>query len=263
MEFIEVVRGESPLVLGLPHSGTDLPATVERRLNHHGKARIDTDWHIERLYADLVYDFTILRTRLHRYAIDVNRDPSGESLYPGQATTGLCPITDFAGRDIYQDGAAPDEREVTQRLADWHAPYHAALRSELARVRDRHGFVILYDCHSIRSVIPRLFEKILPDFNIGTDSGRTCSSQIEAAVLSRCEAARHYTTLLNGRFRGGWTTRHYGLPGEGMHAIQMELAQSTYLSEEAPPWRYDAARAAPLRGVLTDILETLRDWRPK
>ncbi len=261
MSLLEITRGESPLVLGLPHTGTDLPEEVAERLNDTGRALADTDWHIHNLYSGLDGDVTSVRTTVHRYAIDVNRDPSGESLYPGQNTTGLCPLTDFDGQSIYRAGMEPDAEEVERRRAAFHAPYHAALEAELERVRARHGFAILYDCHSIRSQIPFLFDGRLPDFNIGTYLGATCDPDIEFSVLEICEAAEGYTSILNGRFKGGWTTRHYGRPGDGLHAIQMELAQSTYM-EEAPPWPYDSARAERLRTHLKTILETLIRWRP-
>lgn len=260
--FVERVRGESPLVLGLPHTGTEIPEAIFERLNEHGRALADTDWHVERLYAGLVPDVTIVRTRIHRYVIDVNRDPTGASLYPGQNTTGLVPLTDFDGRPIWQQGAEPDEREIARRRERWFEPYHAILKAELERLRARHGFVVLYDCHSIRSRIPFLFEGELPDFNIGTDGGRTCDPALERGVASLCAAADGYTHVVNGRFRGGFTTRHYGRPEDGVHAIQMELAQRTYLAAEAPPWDYDAAKAERLRAVLRRILTLLAEWRP-
>ena len=262
MTFLEITRGDSPLVLGLPHTGTDLPDDIAAMLNPTGQALADTDWHIDRLYADLAVDVTTVRTRIHRYVIDVNRDPSGQSLYPGQNTTDLCPTSDFDGRPIYRDGQTPTTAEVERRRLAYHAPYHAALTAELDRVRARHGFAILYDCHSIRSRIPFLFDGILPDFNIGTNEGATCAPDIEARVRAICDDARGYTAVLNGRFKGGWTTRAYGRPAEGLHAIQMELAQSTYLTNETPPWRYDAERAARLRIHLKTILTTLLCWRP-
>jgi len=259
---IEVVRGDSPLVLGLPHTGTEVPPEVWEALNDTGRQLADTDWHVERLYAGLVEGVTTVRTPVHRYAIDVNRDPAGESLYPGQNTTGLCPLTDFDGRAIYRAGMEPDAREVARRRAACHAPYHAALEAEIARVRGRHGFAVLYDCHSIRSEIPFLFEGRLPDFNIGTDNGATCDGAVERLVADVCAAAEGYSHVVNGRFRGGWTTRHYGRPSAGVHAIQMELAQATYM-QEAPPWRYLEDRAARLRVHLADILNRLAQWRPK
>jgi formiminoglutamase len=261
MSFLEITRGESPVVLGLPHTGTDLPDGIGDALNDRGRAIADTDWHIHDLYEGLLEGVTSVRTRIHRYAIDVNRDPSGESLYPGQNTTGLCPVTDFDGQPIYRDGHTPDGAEIERRRRAYHAPYHAALRAELERVKATHGFAVLYDCHSIRSRIPFLFDGTLPDFNIGTNNGRTCDPSIEAPVLDRCTAADGYSTVLNGRFKGGWTTRHYGRPDEAVHAIQMELAQSTYMQEQ-PPWRFDTSRAQHLRTHLHLILQDLVRWRP-
>ncbi|MEO0391270.1 MAG: N-formylglutamate deformylase [Pseudomonadota bacterium] len=261
MSFVEVSQGDSPLVLGLPHTGTDLPAEITAALNPRGRALADTDWHIHTLYDGLAPQATTVRTRIHRYAIDVNRDPGGHSLYPGQNTTGLVPVTDFDGQDIWRAGG-PDAETTEARRRAYHAPYHAALAAEMSRVRDRHGFAVLYDCHSIRSHIPFLFDGTLPDLNVGTNQGQTCAPQIEAGVMDICASAAGYTSVLNGRFKGGWTTRHYGRPAEGVHAVQMELAQSTYLQAEAPPWAVDPARAERLRGVLSEILEFLSAWRP-
>lgn len=221
----------------------------------------DTDWHIDRLYAGLVDGVTTVRTTIHRYVIDANRDPSGVSLYPGQNTTTLCPLTDFDGLPIYLEGQEPDAAEIVRRRDIYHAPYHAAIAAELARVKAIHGFAILYDCHSIRGRIPFLFDGILPDFNIGTNEGATCAPAIESAVREICAGAEGYRSILNGRFKGGWTTRHYGRPDEGLHAIQMELAQSTYMVE-SPPWDYVPDRAENLRKHLKSILETLSNWRP-
>jgi formiminoglutamase len=259
--MIEVVQGGGPLVLGQPHTGTYVSPETMARLNATGRVLADTDWHVERLYDGLVGEMTTVRTPVHRYVIDVNRDPSGESLYPGQNTTGLVPLTDFDGLPIWRDGEEPDADEVEARRVAYHAPYHAALAAEMERVRARHGFAILYDCHSIRLRIPYLFDGVLPDLNIGTNGGTTCAPGIAAAVQDAC-AASGYTSVTNGRFKGGWTTRHYGRPDEGLHAIQMELAQSTYLAAEAPPWDYDENRAETLRVTLRTILETLSAWRP-
>ena len=258
---IEILRGDSPLVLGLPHTGTILPDAVRTALNDTGLSMADTDWHIHDLYDGLVDGVTTVRTPVHRYAIDVNRDPTGANLYPGQNTTGLCPLTDFDGHPIYQSGAEPDADEVERRRLAYHAPYHAALEAELTRLRALHGFALLYDCHSIRSRIPFLFEGTLPDFNIGTNEGATCDTAIQSAVLARCAAAKAYSTVLNGRFKGGWTTRHYGRPEQGWHAIQMELAQSTYMIE-SPPWSYLPDRARTTRAILKPILTDLTQWRP-
>lgn len=262
MSLINITQGNSPVVLGLPHTGTEIPDDCLARLNDTGRAIADTDWHIHQLYDGLVPDVTCVRTPVHRYVIDVNRDPTGASLYPGQNTTGLCPTTDFDGVPIYRSGKEPDATEVERRRIAYHAPYHAALAAELERLKAIHGFAILYDCHSIRSHIPFLFDGTLPDFNIGTNEGTTCALEIARKALGICEKATGYTSILNGRFKGGWTTRHYGQPANGIHAIQMELAQSTYMIERAP-WSYVDEIADRTRSQLKTILQTLSDWRPQ
>lgn len=252
----EIKRGDGPLLLAQPHGGTDIPDPILARLNHHGRARADTDWHIGRLYADLLSDTTIVSTPIHRYVIDVNRSPDDELLYPGRNTTRLCPTTTFDGDEIYLNGQAPSADEIKQRQQLYHQPYHDALWAQLERIHQRFGYVILYDCHSIRSLVPYLFEGQLPDFNIGTNNGSSCDAAIESAVHGACTRAREYRTVANGRFKGGWTTRHYGHPGRGFHAIQMELAQCNYMFEE-PPWHYVDDKAGKLRVTLGDILKTL------
>lgn len=258
---VEIHQGDSPVVLGLPHTGTYVPQEILVGLNARGRGLEDTDWHIHQLYEGLLPGATTVRATFHRYVIDANRDPSGVSLYPGQNTTTLVPLTDFDGQAIWE--VPPTEAEIEARRIAFHAPYHAALEAELQRVKAKHGFAILYDCHSIRGEIPFLFVGVLPDFNTGTNMGATCDPAIEELVVGHCAAAEGYTSVLNGRFKGGWTTRHYGRPAEGLHAIQMELAQSTYLTEEAAPWTYDNAKADRLRAHLKDILESLAAWAPQ
>jgi len=260
MNPVEIQQGDSPIVLGLPHTGTYVPDAILADLNPRGRGLDDTDWHIHTLYDGVLSGATTVRATFHRYVVDANRDPSGVSLYPGQNTTGLVPFTDFDGEDIW--ARSPTQAQIEERRAQFHAPYHAALLAELNRVHALHGVAILYDCHSIRSGIPFLFEGTLPDFNIGTNLGTTCSPQIEAATQEVCTAAEGYTSITNGRFKGGWTTRHYGRPQDGFHAIQMELAQSTYLADEAAPWAYDPEKSALLREHLTFILKKLAKLAP-
>ena len=254
MSVVTVEPGDSPVILAFPHSGTALPEALAARLNDNGRLFADTDWHLWRLYDGLLPGATTVRALQHRYGTDLNRDPDGTSLYPGQNTTGLVPLTDFDGRPIWRDGAAPDAAEIAARLATVHAPYHAALTAEVERVRALHGLAVVYDCHSIRSHIPFLFEGRLPDFNIGTDMGRTADPAIATAALDAVAEARGFSHVVNGRFRGGWTTRHYGRPAARVHAIQMELAQATHLVTEAPPFDYDAIKADGLRRILRRVL---------
>jgi len=260
MNPVELVRGSAPVILALPHTGTWLPDAVRARLTPLGLTLGDTDWHVERLYADLLPGASTVRATFHRYLIDANRDPSGASLYPGQNTTGLVPTTDFDGSPLWHE--PPSEAQIEQRRQAFHAPYHAALAAEIARVRAQHGVAILYDCHSIRSVVPYLFEGTLPDFNIGTDEGRTCTPVVERTVERICRDAKGFSTVLNGRFKGGWTVRHHARPGHGVHAVQMELAQRTHLSTETPPFGYDADKATRLREPLRAVLEALSTLAP-
>jgi len=254
MQPVEVVQGDGPIVLGLPHTGTYVPGDVRARLNDLGKGLADTDWNIHKLYDGLLPGASTVRATFHRYVIDANRDPSGTSLYPGQNTTGLVPLTDFEGAGIW--AVPPSGGEVEHRREMFHAPYHAALEAEMQRVHAKHGVAVLYDCHSIRGRIPFLFDGTLPDFNIGTNEGVTCAPAIASAVAGVCARAEGYSFVSNGRFKGGWSTRHYGRPDEGWHAIQMELAQSTYM-EEAAPWPYLHDRADRLRVHLKDILTAI------
>ncbi len=256
MNVFDVIRGDSPVVLGQPHGGTFVPDDLMARLNPRGQALSDTDWHIGRLYDGLLDGCTIVRSNVHRYVIDANRDPSGVSLYPGQNTTDLYPTTDFDGYPIWQDGQAPSEDEVQSRREAYHAPYHEALAGELARVKARHGVAILYDCHSIRSDIQFLFDGTLPVLNLGTNDGATCHAAVGRMAFEACTRFLPDQSVLNGRFKGGWTTRHYGQPATGTHAIQMETAQRAYM-DEAAPWTYRPDRAAGVRPVFASILTGL------
>lgn len=251
---VEVRRGDAAIILAMPHSGTQLPSDIFATLNDEGRTLRDADWHVDRLYEALFPGATIIAARFHRYVVDANRDPSGVSLYPGQNTTALVPLTNFDGAPIWR--VEPNAAEIARRLTGFHAPYHAALRAEIERVKARHGVAVLYDCHSIRTHIPFLFEGALPDLNIGTNGGATAAPAIEEAVRTAC-AASAFTYVVNGRFRGGWTTRHYGRPEAGVHAIQMELSQARYLASEAPPFDYDAGRAEKLRAVLREALTSI------
>ena len=262
MQPFDLTEGTSPIILGFPHVGTHIPDTIKAKLNDNGKLMADTDWFVDRLYSGLLENVTMVRANFHRYVIDANRGPSDESLYPGQNTTGLCSSTDFDGNPIYLEGMEPDAEEIEARRLAWHKPYHDALAAQIERVKALHGFAILYDCHSIRSNIPYLFEGKLPDFNIGTNEGTTCSKCIEKTVANHAMGALGYTAVLNGRFKGGWTTRRYGTPDTNVHAIQMELAQDTHLVREAAPFEYDEKKADALRVHLAAIMKDLAALAP-
>ncbi|MGJ8564719.1 MAG: N-formylglutamate deformylase [Alphaproteobacteria bacterium] len=253
MNPVSVSEGASPIILAMPHTGTFVPEEIWDNLSPLGQTLEDTDWHVHRLYDGLLPEATIVRATFHRYVIDANRDPTGASLYPGQNTTGLCPVIDFENKSLYKQGGEPDSAEIARRLETYHAPYHAALAAQIERIKSLHGIAVLYDCHSIQSRKPFLFEGTLPDFNIGTNEGKTCAPHFQDATAQVCAEAEGYTHVVNGRFKGGWTTRHYGQPDQNIHAIQMELTQSNYMSETAP-WGYYLDKAALIRPHLTKIL---------
>ena len=256
MSPVEIIAGNSPVILVQPHGGTFLPPDVKGKLNECGRALADTDWHIHRLYDGLLPEATVVQASFSRYLIDANRDPSGTSLYPGQNTTELCPIVDFEGRPIYQNGAEPDAAEIERRRKNFHAVYHFALKEQIERVRKKHGAILLFDCHSIRSRLPFLFEGELPNLNLGTNNTSTCDPIFEDAAVEVFSIEKGYSYVINGRFKGGWTTRYYGKPVNGIHAIQLELAQSTYM-DEYEPWIYKENRAVKLRFYLQKLLNCL------
>ncbi|MCW5723639.1 MAG: N-formylglutamate deformylase [Maricaulaceae bacterium] len=248
-------RGDGPLVVSVPHSGTEIPDAIAARLSEAGRAMPDTDWFVDRLYGftrDL--GATMITANLSRYVIDLNRDPSGASLYPGQTTTGLVPTETFDGRPLYAEGGEPDEAEIEARRGQYFDPYHRALSEELARVRAEHGYALLYDAHSIASQVPRLFEGELPVLNLGTNGGETCAPEIERAAVKAMLNQEEYEAVLNQRFKGGWITRSFGRPHTNIHAMQMELAQRAYMNEAAT--RYDEGRADKLIPVLKTIIES-------
>jgi len=260
--WLTVERGDVPLIVAMPHTGTEIPPAIAADLASEWLARKDTDWWVDRLYA-MARDMgaTIVRTAICRSAIDVNRDPSGTSLYPGQATTELCPLTSFDGERLYQPGREPDEAEIAARREAYFMPYHAALASEIKRLRQNFAKLVLYDAHAIRSDIPRLFEGRLPHFNIGSNRGASCDAELTRGIEAACRSSR-FTWVTDGRFVGGWTTRHYGDPARGVHAVQMELAMRAYLDEPAActkdnwPPAFDEDRAAEAQQALATILQS-------
>ena len=259
--FLEIHRGEAPLIVSMPHTGLEIPVEIERRMVSPWLARKDADWWIEKLYGFAsALGATTIRTRISRSVIDVNRDPSGKSLYPGQATTDLCPAETFDGEPLYR-GTPPDAREIAERRSGYFDPYHAALQAEIERLKARHPVIVLYEAHSIRSRVPRLFDGTLPNFNIGTNSGASCAMALSGAVAEVCGQSG-LTHVVNGRFKGGWTTRHYGKPEAGVHSIQMELACRGYMDEPEEPdesnWPspYRESRAADLRALLERVLQS-------
>lgn len=254
MSVFTLYPGDAPLLVSLPHDGSELPDGLKARLTPAARRVPDTDWHVSRLY-DFVRELgaTLIVPRYSRYLVDLNRPPDDVSLYPGQNTTGLCPQQRFNGEPLYLPGAEPDAEEIAARVAAYWQPYHAALQQQLARLRERHGRVLLWDGHSIRSVEPFLFEGRLPDFNLGTAGGASCSPALQQRLGDVLAAQQRYSHVVNGRFRGGYITRHYGQPDQGVDAVQLELAQLNYMDEDS--FDYLPERAAPTVQLIRHLLE--------
>jgi N-formylglutamate deformylase len=253
--LFHLVEGGSRLVISVPHAGTYVPDDIAAALTPVGRALVDTDWHVDRLYEFArAQDATMIVATHSRIVVDLNRPPAGEKLYPGQAETGLCPTETFAGDPLYR-GDPPDAAERARRLAAYWQPYHDAFAAALQRVRARHGCARLLDAHSIRGEVPRLFDGSLPDLNFGTNGGVACTPALAARVL-QVATGQGFSHVLDGRFRGGYITRHYGQPADGVEALQLELAQRTYM-DEAAPGPYDPTRAAALVDLLRRVVTEL------
>lgn len=255
-------RGSAPLLVSLPHVGTTIPDWLKPRLIERALAAEDADWHLDRLYAFArELGASVIAPRYSRYVIDLNRSPENTPMYAGTNNTELCPTRFFSGDPLYRDGRAPTDAEVQVRLARYWRPYHEALAAELKRLRGEHGHAVLWEGHSIRSVLPWLFEGKLPDLNLGTAGGASCAPGLRAALMQALVAQDRYTHVTDGRFKGGYITRHYGRPGSGVHAVQLEMCWSAYMDEQ-PPYEVDPRRAARLEPVLRALLQAALAWRP-
>ncbi|WP_169546038.1 N-formylglutamate deformylase [Sneathiella aquimaris] len=262
-EIFTLTVGTSPLILSQPHPGTKLMDGLQDRLTDDARKLPDTDWHIPQLYQEIASDLsaTVLSASYSRYVVDLNRDPEGASLYPGQSVTGLCPVDLFDGSPLYLDRKEPDEQEVERRRDQFWRPYHDALQEQINRVHQKFGFALLYDCHSIRSEVPRFFEGTLPDLNLGTADNTSASASLVSHLKETLENGS-FSYVLDGRFKGGYITRHYGNPDQNIHAVQMETAQCAYM-DESFPFQFDPQKAALLKPQLKTLLEALLNWAQK
>ena len=253
--IFELHRGTVPLLVSLPHNGSEIPGELAQRMVERARGAPDTDWHVARLYAFArELGASMLVPRYSRYVVDLNRPPDDTSLYPGQNTTGLCPAVQFTGEPVYREGQAPTPDEIAERVRLYWRPYHDALRDELARIRAEHGGVLLWEGHSIKgSELAFLFPGRLPDFNLGTSGGASCSPGRQARVERALAAQSRYDYVVNGRFKGGYITRHYADPAQGIDAIQLEISQRIYMDEAT--FAYDEDRAADAQAAVRALLE--------
>jgi len=255
--LFETTRGDAPLVISMPHSGTYLPPELAARIDPAAHDLPDTDWFVPRLYEfHAALGASVIRATHSRYVVDLNRPPDGASLYPGKRETGVCPVETFDGDALYAHGDEPTREEIQQRLRRYWQPYHDELRDMLDAQVARHGHCLLWDAHSIHSTVPALFEGRLPDLNVGTADGRSCEPATTRRITDVLGAQRRFSFVVDGRFKGGYITRHYGEPAAGIEAVQLEIAQPAYLVEARTP-RFDETLAAPLTALLRTLLARL------
>ncbi len=255
MDNFTLHRGRAPLLISLPHDGSFIPDDIAVRMHPAARRSPDTDWHVGRLYEPLAHALgaSVLKPRASRYVIDLNRPTDGHALYPGQRETGLISTVGFDGESLYLDGEAPDSREVQRRINEFWQPYHQALAHELARLCAEHGRAVLWEGHSIRSRVPMLFEGRLPDFNLGTAAGASCGPVLQSQLENCLESQTRFSFVVNGRFKGGYITRHYGNPDTGVQAVQLELAQLNYMDEAS--FEYDEKRAPAVQELIGRMLQ--------
>ncbi len=255
-ELYRFRQGASSLVVSCPHAGTAVPDAIAARMTEAGLSLVDTDWNVDRLYDFLPeFDATFIATNLSRYVADLNRNPESAPLYPGRFETGMCPTTTFAGDAIYQSGAEPSAAEIAMRREHYWQPYHAKLSEALAATKKRHGFALLLDAHSILSRVPKLFKGQLPDLNLGTADGKSCAADIQAVAVKALGHSQ-FSFVANGRFKGGYITRHYGNPAQHIHAMQLEISICAY-GDENNPSHFEPKRAEPLQKVLRGFVGAL------
>ncbi|HEX7114437.1 MAG TPA: N-formylglutamate deformylase [Steroidobacter sp.] len=254
MDVYDFTPGSAPLLISIPHAGTEVPEGIGAKFTDAARSLPDTDWYVHELY-DFARDLgaTIIKANYSRYVIDLNRAPDSRALYATHTTTPLCPTHTFSGAPIYRSGSEPDQAEIERRREQFWQPYHNRIRSELERILERHGAALLWDAHSIASEIPSLFEGVLPEFNFGTRDGASCPPAIAGALLEIVTTDGRFDAVLDGRFKGGYITQHYGRAADRVYAVQLELAQRAYMNEAACSW--DAERAAPARALIARVLE--------
>ncbi len=262
IDLWRIIPGDSSVIINIPHCGTYVPPGIAGDLSDAARPLPDTDWHVDKLYEFAPgLGATLIHATHSRYVVDLNRDPSGAPIYPGADNTEVCPLRSFRNDNLWRTGCEPGADGTARRIETFWRPYHVQLAAQIERVRLAHGFAVLLDGHSILSELPRFFRGALPDLNLGTADGRSCEVSLEERSAAVITSALGMSHVVNGRFKGGYITRHYGQPARGIHALQLEMAMRAYLDESRPE-DYDTARAAPLIDVLERLVRQLIDWRP-
>lgn len=239
-EVFKFVEGTRPILISMPHNGIQIPQNLLPSMTESAKTMVDTDWYLDQLYHFAADNGCyLINPKYSRYVIDLNRPQDDKNLYPGQDTTELCPTTQFDKQPIYLFGKEPTEHDISERVEKYWQPYHQKLSSTLAQIKKKFGTALLFEAHSIKSEVPRFFEGILPDFNFGDYNHNSCAKKLIDSITEWCPQG--YSKVVNGRFKGGYITRAYGVPEQNVHAVQLELSQATYMDEEKLDYDYEKA----------------------
>ncbi len=262
MELFNFKSGNLPLLVSMPHSGTFVPDNIKCHMTEEALKLPDTDWHIPNVYQFLEpMDVSVIQANYSRYVVDLNRPSDNASLYPGQDVPGICALDTFDKKAIYQNSYQLSQDEIHQRIEAYWRPYHDKLRLTLDNLVEKHGYALLWDAHSIKSHVPRFFENQLPDLNLGTADNKSCHPDLGQQLIQQASKAEQYTSILNGRFKGGYITRHYGVPSKSTYAVQLELSQATYMNEDYP-FEYNQEKAKKIAPVIQNLIKTYLSFKP-
>lgn len=254
MNSYDFHRGSLPLLISIPHAGTFVPESIAQRFSLAGSHLADTDWHVDKLYAFARESgASILAANYSRYVVDLNRAPDSSSLYEASPTSPVCPTLTFDGEPIYAAGMEPSAAEFSARVEQYWQPYHQRLAAELNELRERYGYALLWDAHSIASEVPSLFNGVLPEFSFGTRDDASCPRAVADQLLELVTTDGKFGAVLNGRFKGGYITLNYGRPRQGVYAVQLELSRRVYM-DEAAGTGWDPQRAESAAALISQLL---------
>ncbi|NVK34247.1 MAG: N-formylglutamate amidohydrolase [Rhodobacteraceae bacterium] len=258
--MIHVKRGQAPLVICLPHSGTDIPPVVASRLSANGSLQTDIAWLLPKIFElPENLDVTIISSSISRYVIDVDK-----SLYPvgeEQASChALCPLTTYDTKRIYAQGEEPGAVEIEQRQLLFYKPFYNAVERELARLRKIYDRIVMLNCSSIQSQFRGPHEDEIPLINIETDNGDACDEALPEIIAGSFEQLADYSVSVDKFVTGGELLRRFAAPGIGVHGASVTVAQRAYLAQEAPPFQLDPAKAPALTDAMAAMACNIQGW---
>ena len=256
--LIEASAKAVPIIVSVPHSGTDFPPELEHDFLTEMRIRADdTDWFVHQLY-NFVPDMgiSLIHSRYCRWVIDLNRDPESKPLYDdGRIITGLTPHSDFHGNEIYvSQDHYPNEEEINRRLALYYWPYYQKLEELLTERKAEFGQVLLWDAHSIRQFVPGIRKAHFPDLILGSNDRQSAKQGLIDIAMHNLDGFG-FDLKHNDPFKGGHITRYFGNPGENVHALQLEMVKKLYMDDNERI--YDEQSAKKIKEMLKQVFEGL------